>query len=470
MLTDTVNGAGTGDDDPVGGSDGGGADGGGAPRSGTALFVAAFDSQLKWCGRIRDEFAARGFACRVVVPDVRSALSPQQIRDAGFDRIDAMTWSDLLDAALTSDVVVCGLSGPITKALSVELADRRRVAGVLGPVLITGWVGVIIEKITAGYLDRCGSDIVAVNSVGDLDHFSGVAARLGLPSDNLLLTGLPFLGPRARTQRTGPIRRVLYADQPTVPNRQLERRYVYQRLVEYARAHPDREVILKPRHRLGEDTFHRMLHHPENLLAGVDRPPNFSLDYTPIDEVLDSVDLMITMSSTACLEALDRGCRVGLVLDLGVHERYGNQVFLDSGLLRTFDQLGADQLGRPDPAWLSSFFFDRDRTSTAIIADRAEQLLAAGVRPSHRVWESDYLRSAAEVHHATAAGHGGPRSLRRKPGPHSLAALRARIDRHGAVRGVLAQASVSLLPPVLNRPLRTLVKKQRDLIRYGSSR
>ena len=30
---------------------------------------------------------------------------------------------------------------------------------------------------------------------------------------------------------------------------------------------PDDLVLLKPRHRPGEDTFHRMHHHPEQLLA-----------------------------------------------------------------------------------------------------------------------------------------------------------------------------------------------------------
>ena len=40
-----------------------------APRS--VLFLAAFDSQLKWCARMRDEFRARGFSCDVVVPEVR---------------------------------------------------------------------------------------------------------------------------------------------------------------------------------------------------------------------------------------------------------------------------------------------------------------------------------------------------------------------------------------------------------------
>jgi hypothetical protein len=302
----------------------------------TALLIAAFDSQLKWVGGIRDELEARGFDCPVVVPDVRSALSPAQIAAAGFDGVESVGWAELLERAAVSQVAVCGLSGPFTLRFTVDLAAR--IGSDPGPVVVTGWVGVIIEKITAGYLDRVGSDVVAVNGVEDLEHFVTVAQQLELDPGNLLLSGLPILGSTATPPHDGPVRRVLFADQPTVPGPAPERLYLYRRLIDYAYAHPEREVLLKPRHRIGEDTFHRMVHHPEQLLLGVDRPPNFRIDYTPISELLPSIDLLLTMSSTAALEAVGSGCRVGLVLDLGVHERYGNHVFLASGLLRTFDQ------------------------------------------------------------------------------------------------------------------------------------
>jgi hypothetical protein len=382
-----------------------------------ALLIAAFDSQLKWVAGIRDELVARGFGCRVVVPDVRSALSAGQIAAAGIEAVESVSWDELLDRAVTSDVVVCGLSGPFTLRFTVDLAARA-VIGEPGPVVVTGWVGVIIEKITAGYLDRVGSDVVAVNCVDDLEHFVTVAQQLELSPDNLLLSGLPILGSSATAQRCDPVRRVLFADQPTVPGPAPERLHLYRRLIDYAYAHPEREVLLKPRHRPGEDTFHTMKHHPEDLLAGVGRPPNFRVDYTPVSEILPDVDLLVTMSSTACLEAVGSGCRVGLVLDLGVHERYGNHVFLASGLLRTFDQLIADDIGTPERAWLGSYFFDRPGTATEQIVDRVEKLLATGERPSRPIRASAYFTSTAAYLRGTrmpgTAGHRGRSSLLRE--------------------------------------------------------
>jgi hypothetical protein len=360
-----------------------------------ALLVAAFDSQLKWVAGIRDELVRRGFSCVVVVPDVRSALSSRQIAAAGLEAVESVTWPELIDRAVDSDVVVCGLSGPFTLRFTVDLAARVGTGG-SSPVVVTGWVGVIIEKITAGYLDRAGSDVVAVNCVDDLEHFVTVAQQLELEPDNLLLSGLPILGSSAASPPGGPIRRVLFADQPTVPRPAAERLYLYQRLIEYAYTHPERDVVLKPRHRLDEDTFHTMKHHPEDLLAGVAQPTNFRIDYTPISDLLAEVDLLLTVSSTACLEAVGSGCRVGLILDLGVHERYGNHVFLGSGLLRTFDQLIADEVGTPERSWSGSYFFYRPGTATEQIVDRVEKLLASGERPSRQIWDSAYFTSTAK--------------------------------------------------------------------------
>ncbi len=419
----------------------------------TALLIAAFDSQLKWCAGIRDELDARGFTSRVIVPDTRSALSERQIRDAGFEHVERASWPDLVAASLLSDVVVSSLAGPLTHRLSLDLAAAVRAGqdGHSGPVLVSGWVGIIIEKVTAGYLDRSGTDVVAVNSLDDLDHFRRAGATLGIPTDNLVLSGLPFLSCAPPAQRGGPVTTVLFADQPTVPASQEERSYVYRRLVEHARRHPDREVLLKPRHRPGEDTFHRMAHHPADLLASEDLPANFRIDYTPISELLPRVDLLVTMSSTACLEAIDQGSRVALLLDLGVHERHGNHVFLDSGLLRTFDQIDADDLGHPSDAFLRSWFAGRDRPAPVVVVDRVEELLRSGRRPSRDVWHSDYFRCA--IARAQSDAPPQPRWMSN--------ALARRVRTRGAVRGTAAYAASLLLPPAVMIPARRFAASRR---------
>jgi hypothetical protein len=368
--------------------------------TGTAILVAAFDSQLKWAGTIRRALELKGFTCRMIVPtDIRHAISESQLADYGGGAVAYMPWSHLMTASINADVVVLALQGPQVRRFCHELFDHVGFTGAAPPVTITGWVGVIIEKIVAGYLERYAADIVAVNSRSDLATFEAVARNLQLPTDNLLLSGLPLLsGEYRQASIDAPIKTVMFADQPTVPEAREDRLYLYQRLLGYARAHPDRHVVLKPRHRIGEDTFHRMKFHPEALLSGVRKPPNFLIDYTPISDHLPNLDLMLTVSSTAALEAVAAGVRTAFIADLDVREQLGNHIFLNSGLLRTFDQLGRDDIGLPAKSWVEDYFFNTHGVTPADqLADRALELTLQADRGRPRSWNTALFASQHEL-------------------------------------------------------------------------
>lgn len=419
-----------------------------------AIFAAAFDSQLKWCAKIREELETRGVSCRIVVPNIRSALSDQQIVDAGVSRVERLTWQEMMHVAFSSDIFISALSGPSTKRIAIELRTRSQESGMRHPVLVSGWVGVIIEKLVAGYLDRCACDVVAVNSQEDWDRFHVAADHLKIPTENMVLSGLPFVPNVIAPQRSGPIKTVLFADQPTVPESAWERLYLYRRLIDYAKAHPDRRVMLKPRHRPGEDTFHQMEHHPEDLLKNDTFPPNFEISYEPISKVISSIDLMLTMSSTAALEAIADGCRVGFVLDPGVHEKYGNQVFLNSGLLRTFDALIADDIGTPSQAWVEAFFPRLQETPAKIIVDRAMTLIEADGRPSEAVWATSYFEGACRFHYA-----GDPLRSDIKRMNITTDKFQKRLNGYGPLRRTVVKWGDRLLPDAIAKPVDRVLKR-----------
>ena len=386
----------------------------------TALLVISFDSQLKWANSLRVALEEVGFTCRFIVPsDLRHSISDEQLADYGAAsgaggsdgrpggvEIEYMLWQDLLAESLTVDAVALVIQGSFVSRFCHQLHDLVQLTGAQAPVTIAGWVGVIIHEITAGFLDRFSADVVAVNSRSDLRTFSHISAGLGLPTDNLVLSGLPLLSEYRPAPVGGPIRTVLYADQPTMPSSLRDRLFVYQQLIAYAEAHPDRTVVLKPRHRPEEGTIHRMKHHPETVLAGVEPPPNFMIDYTPISERLTDLDLMLALSSTAALEAVGSGVRTAFIADLGVKEPLGNHIFVDSGLLRTFQQLIKDDIGTPDPAWVDDYFvkhaedeadpderFPHLQPAQKLAARVAELLEPGAVRPSRAAVASAYFQS-----------------------------------------------------------------------------
>ena len=105
---------------------------------------------------------------------------------------------------------------------------------------------------------------------------------------------------------------------------------------------------------------------------------------------------MLTISSTAALEAVGAGVRTAFIADLEVREQLGNHIFLDSGLLRTFDQLERDDIGVPAKAWIEDYFFDHGVTPAQQIADRALELIQ---QPAHhpQAWHTALFASQHEL-------------------------------------------------------------------------
>lgn len=322
------------------------------------MLVAAFDSQVKWAAALEAVLSARGLRCRTLLPtDVRHALSPTQAEDLrrGVGAVEPTSWAGAVATAAGADVVVVALSGPSVRRFTHDL-DEATGTGT-GPVVVTGWMGVVIERPVEGYVERAAADVVAVGSRSDLHLFRQAATERGLPTGTLLLSGMPLLPAEpAALRHDGEPRTVLFADQPTVPASRAEREHLYLRLLEHARRHPEQRVRLKPRHRLGEDTYHRVQHHPEEVLAGHELPANFTVDHTPVSDQLPGTDLLLTVSSTAAVEAVAAGVRAVLLSDLGVRADLGNRAWASSGLLGTFEDVDAGRLPSPRREWLDDLF------------------------------------------------------------------------------------------------------------------
>lgn len=269
-----------------------------------------------------------------------SDVAPREVTGAEFLR-------EVRDGAY--DVIVLALVGGTVRAMLqglAELSAARR------PVIVTGYVGVVYEKLADGLLLRHGADVVLANSRHDAERFRAVYEGVGAGADAVVEAALPFLGGAPHAPEPGRDT-LVFAAQPSVPATKAERAYVLRRLVEHARLHPDREVLLKLRSKPGEHTTHLEEFPYQKLVRDLTVPPNFRLVYGHMGEVLDRTDLLVTVSSTAALEALHRRIPTAILTDLGVREALGNHHFIGSGLLTSFDRLDARAVPRPDEEWLA---------------------------------------------------------------------------------------------------------------------
>jgi hypothetical protein len=250
------------------------------------------------------------------------------------------------------DVLVLALVGGGVQAMLHGLKrvwegrDRR-------PVVVTGYVGVVYEKLADGLLLRHGAELVLANSRQDAARFRAVYEGVGADASAVTEVALPFLGGAPYTGEHDPYT-VVFAAQPSVPETRRDRTYLLERLIGHARRHPEREVLLKLRSRPGEHTTHiEELPYQKLAQKAGELPPNFRLVYGNMGEVLDRTDLLVTVSSTAALEALHRRIPTVVLTDLGIREALGNHHFTGSGCLASWDQLDAGHRPEPDPEWVA---------------------------------------------------------------------------------------------------------------------
>ncbi|MGY1584342.1 DUF6716 putative glycosyltransferase [Streptomyces sp. MN13] len=316
----------------------------------------------------------------------RATPTPRQLAEVGVraDSLREVTAVEFLRtmAQESYDVLVLALVGGGVQAMLHGLkrvwedrADR--------PVVVTGYVGVVYEKLADGLLLRHGADLVLANSRQDAERFRAVYDGVGADSSAVTEVALPFLGGAPYEGEHDPYT-VVFAAQPSVPDSRKDRTYLLDRLVRHARLHPEREVLLKLRSKPGEHTTHIEELPYQKLAQKLDPPPNFRLVYGNMGEVLDRTDLLVTVSSTAALESLHRRVPTVVLTDLGIREALGNHHFVGSGCLASWDQLDAGHRPVPDPGWVARQGVEADgEYATAFDAarERIAKLLAADALP-----------------------------------------------------------------------------------------
>ncbi|WP_328769100.1 DUF6716 putative glycosyltransferase [Streptomyces sp. NBC_00286] len=412
--------------------------------------LADSDTRWKWGALTANRVAPAESDIRLDGYLLRGRATPtaRQLQEVGVraDSLREVTGVEFLRTLREAeyDIVVLALVGGAVQAMLHGLGHAWR-ERTKRPVVVTGYVGVVYEKLADGLLLRHGADLVLANSRQDAERFTAVYEGVGADASSVTEVALPFLGGDAY-EKHDPYT-VVFAAQPSVPESRKDRMYLLERLVKHARLHPDREVLLKLRSKPGEHTTHIEEQPYQKLAQRLDLPANFRLVYGHMGEVLDRTDLLVTVSSTAALESLHRRIPTVLLTDLGVRESLGNHHFVGSGCLASWDQLDAGHKPSPDEEWVArqgvaaeggsyERAFDTARTRIAELLDKGElPSLAPYYTP---VTAPGYLPGILARHHLAPDGSplpGAP-AADTEPGPVRQIVRRAARGayRHGVQR------------------------------------
>ncbi len=392
------------------------------------VAIADADSFVKWSASLLASVAGiRPRLLLVTTPltvsaaQERTALAGTGIRPEDVARVefrDAEQWL----ARERPDVVVLAGRGPFVRLMGrvIDALPER-------PVTVSGLPGMAIPAQRGALEYRRHTDLLVVHShreeraFAELGRHTGVHVPTGLATlpfargrERMLATdrdrvrALSFAGgaahatagatagatlaerPRESAEHAPSARRraatdIVFAAQALVPVERSERQKIAEMLVRAAEVDPQRRVVVKLRSRPGEAETHLEHDSYTGLFAGR-RPENLVFSYASMAEALETAAGLVTVSSTAAIEALALGVPVIALDSYGVRKSLLNTVFVGSGLLGGGREVVGGRFRQPHPDWLRDNYFHPSRESTWW--DRVEELVAlrrAGGLPARRV-------------------------------------------------------------------------------------
>lgn len=331
------------------------------------LAVADSDSYLKWAAGLLDTLPG-AWERRLAV--VRSPIAPTraQVENA----VSATSSAGRLPPTLTvrglrgmvgayrPDVLLLACTGPVADVLSgiVVAGTNRRGRR---PVVVSGLPGISVPASRRAWCYRWAVDLLVVHSRREAGEYAALGRSLGI-SGRVGLAVLPFL--RGGSVRVTPGVRdcVLFASQAMVPPDRQARTRVLRALASLAELRPDLRVVVKLRSATGELQTHRE-HLPYDELwrdlvaAGEVRGGMVHFETGPLRPHLEHAVGLVTVSSTAALEAVDAGVPLLVLSDFGVDAGLCNLAFEGSGCLGTLDDLEKADFRIPDPGWCAQNYF-----------------------------------------------------------------------------------------------------------------
>jgi hypothetical protein len=375
------------------------------------IAVAESDSYLKWAVSLLAQLPESArveivVACSPVRPSPSqrlAALSGTAFADHDPEVVSPVQLLRRVERD-RPDAVLLACTGPSAHAYQEALSRSSH-----RPVLLAGIPGIALPARRRAWGYRGAIDLFVVHSHREVEEYArtrelaGKSGRIGLATIPFLFPAEPGTAggtsrsPRSRQSHQQqftsqqsklldepetsvrpiddqqvaagsqageqPVRnRVLFATQAKVPKVRRERLQILLALNRLALNRPDLDVVVKTRGISGEFHTHHEAHHYGDLwhdlaTSGQVKRDSVSFAAGSMAEQLRDAAALITVSSTAVLEAMALDIPVLLIDEFGISEALINQVFVGSSCLGGLDALQAADFRHPETWWLADNYF-----------------------------------------------------------------------------------------------------------------
>lgn len=304
------------------------------------IAIAKYDSFTKISSSFLLNCIEYGYKATLVLIKDSYKLSKRQLNEIYLTNIEIISIINFKDIDyLKYDVVYLGLTGGPIKRFSQFFYKKYKDIN-NRPIIICGYPGVILTSRFIGYSNRAFCDIILLNSIYDFEKYKKFSLWYNLNYSNAFVYGYSF---EKIIKKQCNKKYIVFAEQSVIPKTFRDRMYLVGRLLDYADANPDENIIIKPRIKIGEKTIFTCKYPFEKLIIlwSLRRniPQNINFSYEKIEKLLNKCSLLITVSSTVAIQSVYSGIPTAIIGDFGINEEMGIDFYMNSGCVTLFDDL-----------------------------------------------------------------------------------------------------------------------------------
>lgn len=362
------------------------------------LLLAETDAYFKYAWALERELRSAGIECTIAVIDGLQAPNADQMaqvttagRSAG--RLRARTAvSTIVNGGYDWTFLLA--TGPVIAYLSLQVRLRGSTARLASVIS-----GIALPERARAMRARQFTDLFVVHSQLERLVYQQLISKIG-STTALALTTLPLiLG--LDTVQLSPSVDCIFAAQPTVPS---EYRQRTQLLMSLGTGYPCVGVKVRTVGGQGAQTHReRFPYEPITRELNEAGAGTFVLVEGSMRAALEMSETLVTVSSTAALEAIAVGRRVRIIDDFGVSSRLINDVFIGSGLLGPACE---PPTRMPNHAWLQmNYFHDPSLNDLASVLERLPPTRSS-LRPAV---SRSFLRAVAQGYYTLSTVPGARR-------------------------------------------------------------
>lgn len=318
------------------------------------LVVSDFDSRAKWGISLAENLIKSAGSYDLIVASGQLCYMPLYSSGGSgrtFQTDDPLSFLETLELG-AYQVLICALGGHANIKLSF-LVQKLSAISKKRPLLIGGFNGITDRNDPDAILVRSGLDLVAVNCLADFQSFKETFDCLHYKGPQLFVAGYQRKCANVNSQPSAR-RKILFVQQPGLPQSKKAFLYLARRLNEIAQARSDAEFVIIFRREEGQ-TINKFEYPARKLWNYVAREftrENIRVADGQIEGAIADADEVWSISSTALAEAMSLGKDVICLSDFGISKRNGNQYFIGSGLFQRISDSNFISGRAADPRWM----------------------------------------------------------------------------------------------------------------------